>query len=49
MTEILREVVPLYGRMIHGRDNGKLWEAPQAYDVHGRVELPVSLVGTNYD
>ncbi|KAL4926616.1 kynurenine 3-monooxygenase [Aspergillus undulatus] len=36
IKKILREVVPLYGRMIHGRDNGKLWEAPQAYDVHGR-------------
>ncbi|KAL4942040.1 hypothetical protein BDV06DRAFT_222539 [Aspergillus oleicola] len=36
IQEILREVVPLYGRMIHGRDNGRLWEAPQAYDVHGR-------------
>ncbi|KAL4960155.1 kynurenine 3-monooxygenase [Aspergillus stella-maris] len=39
IQEILREVVPLYGRMIHGRDNGKLWEAPQAYDVHGRHNL----------
>ncbi|KAL4804801.1 kynurenine 3-monooxygenase [Aspergillus unguis] len=36
INEILREVVPIYGRMIHGRDDGKLWEAPQAYDVHGR-------------
>ncbi|KAL4784566.1 hypothetical protein BJX76DRAFT_326938 [Aspergillus varians] len=36
IKEILREVVPLYGRMIHGRYDGKLWEAPQAYDVHGR-------------
>ncbi|KAL4885867.1 hypothetical protein BJY04DRAFT_119003 [Aspergillus karnatakaensis] len=36
IKKILQEVVPLYGRMIHGRDDGKLWEAPQAYDVHGR-------------
>ncbi|KAL2850009.1 hypothetical protein BJX68DRAFT_237191 [Aspergillus pseudodeflectus] len=36
ISKILQEVVPLYGRMIHGRDNGRLWEAPQAYDVHGR-------------
>ncbi|KAL4973881.1 kynurenine 3-monooxygenase [Aspergillus desertorum] len=36
IKEILQEVVPIYGRMIHGRDDGKLWEAPQAYDVHGR-------------
>jgi len=27
----------MYGRMIHGRDAGALWEAAQAYDVHGRV------------
>ncbi|KAL2813539.1 hypothetical protein BJX63DRAFT_215138 [Aspergillus granulosus] len=39
INKILQEVVPLYGRMIHGRDNGKLWEAPQAYDVHGRSNL----------
>ncbi|KAL4905378.1 kynurenine 3-monooxygenase [Aspergillus multicolor] len=36
IKEILQEVVPIHGRMIHGRDDGKLWEAPQAYDVHGR-------------
>ncbi|KAL3435152.1 kynurenine 3-monooxygenase [Aspergillus tetrazonus] len=36
INEVLQEVVPIYGRMIHGRDDGKLWEAPQAYDVHGR-------------
>ncbi|KAI9376690.1 kynurenine 3-monooxygenase [Aspergillus egyptiacus] len=36
IRRILREVVPIYGRMIHGKDNGQLWEAPQAYDVHGR-------------
>lgn len=27
----------MHGRMIHGRDRGELWEAAQAYDVHGRV------------
>lgn len=40
IDEILREVVPIYGRMIHGRDDGELWEEPQAYDVHGRVRPP---------
>jgi hypothetical protein len=35
---ILDEAIPVYGRMIHGRDvAGKLWEADQPYDVHGRV------------
>lgn len=35
---ILRDAIPMYGRMIHGKDAlGKLWEAAQAYDVHGRV------------
>lgn len=27
----------MHGRMIHGRDAGALWEAAQAYDVHGRA------------
>ncbi|KAL1966379.1 hypothetical protein VTN77DRAFT_4521 [Rasamsonia byssochlamydoides] len=35
---ILRDAIPMYGRMIHGKDAlGTLWEAPQAYDVHGRA------------
>ncbi|KKA17629.1 Kynurenine 3-monooxygenase, partial [Rasamsonia emersonii CBS 393.64] len=35
---ILRDAIPMYGRMIHGKDAlGKLWEAAQAYDVHGRA------------
>ncbi|KAL3475157.1 hypothetical protein BJX99DRAFT_162468 [Aspergillus californicus] len=36
IKKILQDVVPIYGRMIHGKDNGELWEEPQAYDVHGR-------------
>ncbi|KKK26765.1 hypothetical protein ARAM_000362 [Aspergillus rambellii] len=36
INNILQETVPIYGRMIHGKENGELWEAPQAYDVHGR-------------
>ena len=35
---ILKETIPMHGRMIHGRDkDGKLWEESQAYDVRGRV------------
>lgn len=35
---VLNDAIPMYGRMIHGRDSsGDLWEASQAYDVHGRV------------
>lgn len=37
IDEVLRETIPMYGRMIHGRDSNTLWEAAQAYDVHGRV------------
>ncbi|KAL2863810.1 kynurenine 3-monooxygenase [Aspergillus lucknowensis] len=36
IRKILQEAFPIYGRMIHGGGDGKLWEAPQAYDVHGR-------------
>lgn len=35
--KVLDEAIPMHGRMIHGRDNGKLWEDAQQYDVHGRV------------
>lgn len=37
IENVLRDTIPMYGRMIHGRDHGALWEAAQAYDVHGRV------------
>lgn len=37
IDNVLREAVPMHGRMIHGRDRGDLWEAAQPYDVHGRV------------
>lgn len=37
IQKILAEAIPVYGRMIHGRHDEKLWEASQAYDVHGRV------------
>lgn len=35
---IMNQAIPMHGRMIHGRDmSGKLWQAAQAYDVHGQV------------
>lgn len=37
IEKILNDAIPMHGRMIHGRDDGKLWEAAQAYDVHGQV------------
>ncbi|KAJ5669118.1 Kynurenine 3-monooxygenase [Penicillium macrosclerotiorum] len=37
IENVLRESIPMFGRMIHGRDRGELWEAAQAYDVHGRA------------
>ncbi|KAJ5467452.1 hypothetical protein N7475_005204 [Penicillium sp. IBT 31633x] len=37
IDNVLREAIPMHGRMIHGRDRGDLWEAAQAYDVHGRA------------
>ncbi|PWY91230.1 kynurenine 3-monooxygenase [Aspergillus heteromorphus CBS 117.55] len=37
IERVLTEAIPMHGRMIHGRDNGKLWEAAQVYDVHGRA------------
>ena len=37
---VLSETIPMYGRMIHGKDSsGKLLENSQNYDVHGRVSL----------
>ncbi|KAI2792482.1 Kynurenine 3-monooxygenase [Penicillium oxalicum] len=37
IQNVLQGTIPMYGRMIHGRDRGQLWEAAQAYDVHGRA------------
>ena len=39
IEDVLRDTIPMYGRMIHGRDGEELWEAAQAYDVHGRVNM----------
>ncbi|KAB8076183.1 hypothetical protein BDV29DRAFT_170634 [Aspergillus leporis] len=37
IDKVLDDAIPMHGRMIHGRDNGELWEAAQAYDVHGQA------------
>lgn len=37
IEKVLHATIPMYGRMIHGKDRGQLYEAPQAYDIHGRV------------
>jgi kynurenine 3-monooxygenase len=37
IENVLHGAIPMHGRMIHGRDHGDLWEAAQAYDIHGRV------------
>lgn len=39
VEKVMEQAIPMHGRMVHGRDRGKLWEAAQAYDVHGRVRL----------
>ena len=38
VDRVLDKAIPMHGRMIHSRDRrGRLLEASQAYDVHGRV------------
>lgn len=38
LDSILQEIIPMHGRMIHGRrKTGELYEESQAYDAHGRV------------
>jgi kynurenine 3-monooxygenase len=38
VDEVMKETIPMHGRMIHGRSNGgELWSESQAYDIHGRV------------
>ncbi|KAL2013262.1 hypothetical protein VTN00DRAFT_787 [Thermoascus crustaceus] len=37
VEKVVEQAIPMHGRMIHGRERGKLWEAAQAYDVHGRA------------
>lgn len=38
LNDVLKESIPMHGRMIHGRSRGgELYQESQAYDVHGRV------------
>lgn len=37
IEKVQNGTIPMYGRMIHGKDRGQLWEAAQQYDTHGRV------------
>lgn len=38
IESVMAETIPMRGRMIHGKNvAGDFYEAPQDYDVHGRV------------
>jgi kynurenine 3-monooxygenase len=40
LEHVMATTIPMRGRMIHGRrPNGALYEAPQDYDIHGRVRI----------
>ncbi|KAF2837093.1 FAD/NAD(P)-binding domain-containing protein [Patellaria atrata CBS 101060] len=47
LDSVLNETVPMYGRMIHGEINGKLYENAQSYDIHGRYIRAVDRGGLN--
>jgi kynurenine 3-monooxygenase len=49
LDSILAETIPMHGRMIHGQKNGELFEESQAYDIHGRVCVYLSLLFWNFD
>lgn len=41
LEDVLKETIPMHGRMIHGRrKDGELYAESQQYDAHGRVWLP---------
>jgi kynurenine 3-monooxygenase len=37
LDDVMRNTIPMHGRMVHGKKGGELLEQSQAYDVHGRV------------
>lgn len=42
LESIMKEAIPMGGRMIHGETaNKELYEQSQDYDIHGRVWIPV--------
>lgn len=42
LESVLDETIPMYGRMIHGSQNGQNTQEAQLYDVRGRVSLVTS-------
>ncbi|KXL43522.1 hypothetical protein M433DRAFT_110387 [Acidomyces richmondensis BFW] len=48
LSSVLKETIPMYGRMIHGEDtHGNLTEEVQLYDVHGRYIRAVDRANLN--
>jgi kynurenine 3-monooxygenase len=47
LESVLAETIPMHGRMIHGERNGKIFEASQAYDIHGRFIRACDRAGLN--
>lgn len=44
VDEVMKETIPMRGRMIHGRDlTGELYEQSQQYDIENRVSFSFSL------
>jgi kynurenine 3-monooxygenase len=37
LEAVLRETIPMHGRMIHHQKSGKPTQESQTYDIHGRV------------
>jgi kynurenine 3-monooxygenase len=37
LDAVLKETIPMHGRMIHGQNLGKPFEESPTYDIHGRV------------
>lgn len=40
LDAVLKETLPMHGRMIHGSRSGELYEESQQYDAKGRVRRP---------
>ncbi|KAF2501462.1 kynurenine 3-monooxygenase [Lophium mytilinum] len=47
LDAVFKETIPMYGRMIHGEKQGKLFDEAQLYDVHGRFQRAVDRGGLN--
>jgi kynurenine 3-monooxygenase len=42
VESVLKQTIPMHGRMIHGEKDEKLYEQSQTYDIHGRVRSPMA-------